>query len=100
RAAPRAPLFPYTTLFRSCLPPSGSACHFYQVCSACRRFLPPAKKPAALPVLMPSYFAISKSSGTSTATHATSCLPPPFFAMASRSEEHTSELQSRFDLVC
>src|SRR5690349_23730967 len=61
---PRSTLFPYTTLFRSCI---------WCTAHACWRREPsawPCSRPAAL-------------------------LPRP-----PRSEEHTSELQSRRDLVC
>src|SRR5699024_12370178 len=69
---PRSSLFPYTTLFRS-------------------RIIPPNIAPFTLPI--PPKIIIAK----------------PFNPIASpicgltelnRSEEHTSELQSRFDLVC
>src|SRR5690349_22767113 len=70
RRPPRSTLFPYTTLFRS----SGR-------CSrSCRR--PPRKT------------AISRSPTRRSAATSRPSRP------ASRSEEHTSELQSRRDLVC
>src|SRR5699024_12796579 len=81
---PFSPLFPYTTLFRSFLaaartivgPP-------ISICSiACGAAAPDAT------VSTNGYrLATTRSNG------AISC-------SASRSEEHTSELQSRFDLVC
>src|SRR5207249_11490578 len=71
RRPPRSTLFPYTTLFRS-LP------NLRRVDgrSALRDLLPPASRRLA-----------HLSGGTTSGHH-------------QRSEEHTSELQSRFDLVC
>src|SRR2546430_7293053 len=70
RRPPRSTLFPYTTLFRS------------------RRIPRPARR--ASPELQP--------------LHARELLPPRERARAqhshSRSEEHTSELQSQSNLVC
>src|SRR5438067_6203290 len=57
---PTSTLFPYTTLFRSTVPP------FH------RSTVPPFHRSTV----------------------------PPFHRSTVRSEEHTSELQSRFDLVC
>src|SRR5699024_12215616 len=70
RRPPRSPLFPYTTLFRSWL---GNP-----VRPGCRRGLSvrPEHRPAG-----------HVGRGL--------CIP-----RQTRSEEHTSELQSRFDLVC
>src|SRR5690349_24220284 len=74
---PRSTLFPYTTLFRSCLPPgppqapSGTA----------PRSPSPGRGPAP----------------PSPAPRRGGPVAPP---AAPRSEEHTSELQSRRDLVC
>src|SRR5699024_12453665 len=74
RRTPTSPLFPYTTLFRSCgcpcshspwRPPAGS-------CRPAFEYLP-------------------------------CCVDLAFLGLVpveARSEEHTSELQSRFDLVC
>src|SRR3712207_8223550 len=74
RRPPRSTLFPYTTLFRS----------------------PPGAPPAAPP----------SSGGTSAPAHPRSTARtgdrrcPPRAATRGRSEEHTSELQSRQYLVC
>src|SRR5690606_41136744 len=87
---PRALHFPYTTLFRSC----GST--FIISCATCTRncFVSPARRSRwrCLPNSSPpaiGYCAL------------TSCLsvilPTPCYW---RSEEHTSELQSRENLVC
>src|SRR3712207_8870295 len=82
RRPPRSTLFPYTTLFRSILPPVASL----------------AK--------------VVASSASSSAIIARMCSPPSFQhecamshrrdieTLAIRSEEHTSELQSRQYLVC
>src|SRR2546429_1194803 len=66
RRPPRSTLFPYTTLFRSCVPPSH-----------------PGRAPlrTASPPVPPYDRRLSLRPGT-------------------RSEEHTSELQSRLHLVC
>src|SRR5207249_6297724 len=92
---PLHPLFPYTTLFRSCpqsIPPSSIAC----------------KRRSSWPL---SFGCTVKWSGTrsnswfrsrkrSAATAVTTPSPLENGMRPSRSEEHTSELQSRFDLVC
>src|SRR5438874_9066132 len=61
RRPPRSTLFPYTTLFRSCIAPEAVPAHL--------------------------------------SNHPGDCLGPCDIA-PHRSEEHTSELQSRRDLVC
>src|SRR5437868_1665392 len=67
-------LFPYTTLFRSVF--FWAVVHDRPICWATRRKnWPKDRRPESLPV-----FAASRPTD--------------------RSEEHTSELQSRFDLVC
>src|SRR3712207_7147097 len=76
RRPPRSTLFPYTTLFRS------RGCGGCRLCSACshscgRRTEPP---PRTAP----------RSRGR----------PSPCVGPLGRSEEHTSELQSRQYLVC
>src|SRR5690349_21961032 len=68
RRPPRSTLFPYTTLFRSQVAPSGLAIHQQRYVRA-----------QALPVVQ-------------VVRHA--------HMACDRSEEHTSELQSRRDLVC
>src|SRR5207249_9745194 len=94
RRPPRSPPFPYTTLFRSIprLPRTfsfgeasastfgGCACGFDTDFRSATR----------------STTRCSSDIPTSTASRVRS-LPP---CIRSRSEEHTSELQSRFDLVC
>src|SRR5258707_9031848 len=74
RRPPRSTLFPYTTLFRS-TPPSAAAARLDRASSPL-----PEKK--------------------STARAAPARADRPFRGIALRSEEHTSELQSRQYLVC
>src|SRR2546421_11503694 len=75
RRPPRSTLFPYTTLFRSCKR---------------RRIAPQAGARRAQPCPQPRrYFSTRAASSLRCAGVSTS-----------RSEEHTSELQSRSDLVC
>src|SRR3712207_7522963 len=74
RRPPRSTLFPYTTLFRSTR---------YESSVHCR---------PVIPVLRSSPMA---GSATFTTVPSRNAMPDP-----SRSEEHTSELQSRQYLVC
>src|SRR2546421_5911643 len=77
RRPPRSTLFPYTTLFRSDVQHSSPA--------ACRRFLLSFSHPRS---------AVRGASRAGVAARL------PESRSAGRSEEHTSELQSRSDLVC
>src|SRR5699024_11944085 len=77
RPPPRSTLFPYTTLFRS------------SVLSKCiSRLMKTSSK---------TLFVMNCSSGFWKTGYT---LPAICFVFLIRSEEHTSELQSRFDLVC
>src|SRR5687768_18282076 len=79
RRPPRSTLFPYTTLFRSSLR------------NTLRVFLPTSGKLNTIVVVY--YF--------STTCYKIINTPIQFeFVIISRSEEHTSELQSRLHLVC
>src|SRR5687768_18079488 len=77
RRPPRSTLFPYTTLFRSC---------FSELTLLIKEFIPTE---------------VLSSTGKS-AGYLTKALRCYFLMTASllRSEEHTSELQSRLHLVC
>src|SRR2546430_9210214 len=75
RRPPRSTLFPYTTLFRS----SSSCCS-----SSLRRSI------RCVIILIRSF-------GTTSSDRA---VPDPRRQAPSRSEEHTSELQSQSNLVC
>src|SRR5438067_10557402 len=74
---PRSPLFPYTTLFRS--RDSGTA----RTAIAASRY---GRERLASP--------------SPRGAHLYSCRHTYASPLRPRSEEHTSELQSRFDLVC
>src|SRR3712207_7894100 len=76
RRPPRSTLFPYTTLFRSTPPRRGPAVGPSGCCSRCG------------------------SAARTPATPTTSRWPSTSTRARSRSEEHTSELQSRQYLVC
>src|SRR5690606_41818823 len=83
RRPPRAPLFPYTTLFRS-LPANG--------CTTCSTTCSGQCTPAARSCSISSPFI-----GSSRKVRIEVATTGPISA---RSEEHTSELQSRENLVC
>src|SRR5258707_14332834 len=74
---PRSTLFPYTTLFRSLGVP---------------------RYTSSTPTETPSTYSAPKSRAARVGTGATS--PPSARQRVPRSEEHTSELQSRQYLVC
>src|SRR5690606_41507478 len=80
RRPPRSPLFPYTTLFRSCSTSRSS-----------RISAPTSSTPPAPPEP-------PRACRSRTAT-CCRCSPRPSTS-SDRSEEHTSELQSRENLVC
>src|SRR5690606_40276706 len=90
RRPPLSTLFPYTTLFRSASSIRG----------------PCLLLPRSMPVSLPSGFS-HKHRGAGAPTtppfhHCcfTSCFTTAVSALPFRSEEHTSELQSRENLVC
>src|SRR3712207_8295429 len=90
RRPPRSTLFPYTTLFRS-LSRCSSGTHWGKERS------PPVRTRATWPAMTPSYeeaYLPHCMVLTATSSAARAVLP------AARSEEHTSELQSRQYLVC
>src|SRR3712207_7744611 len=86
RRPPRSTLFPYTTLFRalsathsSTAVPSSSGNRVMRQCPSCG-----SAPHAAVPLML----------------QCPSCCSAPHAAVPLRSEEHTSELQSRQYLVC
>src|SRR3712207_8731887 len=84
RRPPRSTLFPYTTLFRS---NSGNRAVAWVRSSTTSAFGPPT----ALP---------SKTSGCGASGAVAYAVMPDLVTSGTRSEEHTSELQSRQYLVC
>src|SRR2546422_3312695 len=84
RRPPRSTLFPYTTLFRSSRSPIATE-------AVARR----ATEPPGAPTMSPSLTAI-RDARERLRRH----LPVTRLVSAPRSEEHTSELQSRLHLVC
>src|SRR3712207_8054508 len=83
RRPPRSTLFPYTTLFRSACPGAG-------------KFFPASCLPAACPAYAPALPAGTPCLHPSNHNGSLARISPS----ACRSEEHTSELQSRQYLVC
>src|SRR5207249_12079014 len=98
RQHPRSPPFPYTTLFRSLTSHNSAAMTTSCVSSLVGLSLPRKKKRPETP----------SSSGTDATSTTVRAAVSGFLKIgrrfmirgATRSEEHTSELQSRFDLVC
>src|SRR3712207_7886459 len=89
RRPPRSTLFPYTTLFRS-RPPGVRLDHRRRLGERDRR-----RRLAPRPGGAPARLRRPLRRRLTAARHG-----PPFSVAARRSEEHTSELQSRQYLVC
>src|SRR2546422_9014234 len=88
RRPPRSTLFPYTTLFRS--PPLGRG-EYVSDWTGCQVSGGTSCRPSESQTVMAS---------TGQASHARSKRSRSTTSGATRSEEHTSELQSRLHLVC
>src|SRR5207247_9711268 len=95
--SPTSTLFPYTTLFRSsrrkfCLP-CGQAEHYSYPCqpSTVRVSRTPFAPTSSSRLMVRLYATIPCNHSRETLRHV---------LLVCRSEEHTSELQSRVDLVC
>src|SRR5690349_23642542 len=84
---PRCPLFPYTTLFRSRRPPSHRSARPSSSCGRCMITTSTSASAASACV-----------TSTALAGHSHVCARPR--PSGPRSEEHTSELQSRIELLC
>src|SRR5207248_11612696 len=89
RPPPRPPLFPYTTLFRSCSP--------YLLCRCTRRLAGVADRQNNP---MVRFETASDGAMISITVQFDRDDLAERFRQAFRSEEHTSELQSPYDLVC
>src|SRR3712207_7287606 len=89
RRPPRSTLFPYTTLFRS----SGNLGRFVLIAATYR-------VPTANPVPRGSQSVCRLVPGLLSQVRCKGILTEPARAARTRSEEHTSELQSRQYLVC
>src|SRR5690606_41976471 len=93
RPPPRSPLFPYTTLFRS------TRTRRYSRSRVLR-----ADPPADLGWTAPGTPGPRHAGSTPASRHGRPCHHPrgrePRPSLGPRSEEHTSELQSRENLVC
>src|SRR5690242_21503850 len=90
RPPPRSTLFPYTTLFRS--PLSANCCFSRSLING-------------TPVLVASRIAAMKSGDSPSPQNSRYAARrpsvfPPSATYSTRSEEHTSELQSHVNLVC
>src|SRR5207249_8694927 len=99
RPPPTSPLFPYTTLFRSLLAPG--VARLAGGGTGGEQLEPQARSPAHrhlgdLPSILGRQ---RRRAGEGRAGPAVVALPAAA-RRGGRSEEHTSELQSRFDLVC
>src|SRR5689334_24528484 len=97
RPPPRSPLFSYTTLFRSALSP-------WQIFMS-RIALPGALVPAGWTLCLLAGLLLIARGGRREAlglalAAGLALYTYPTLKLAARSEEHTSELQSQFHLVC
>src|SRR3712207_8854633 len=92
RRPPRSTLFPYTTLFRSSIPATGGE-------TGLNRYLAEIKK---FPILAPEeeYMLAKRWREHGDTDAAAKLVNSHLRLVAKRSEEHTSELQSRQYLVC
>src|SRR5689334_24583700 len=89
RRPPRSTLFPYTTLFRSSLDVTGAAKATLTITYANRGTRQLGFDAAAMPYVHEATYA-----------GRVSVYVPAGSQRTDRSEEHTSELQSQFHLVC
>src|SRR5207248_11440655 len=97
---PRPPLFPYTTLFRSF--PSGHATQSIAFYAMAAIVLGLGRSPRTRTVLWSVAAAVVIVVGASRIYLGAHWLTDVLggYALGARSEEHTSELQSPYDLVC
>src|SRR5256884_3233275 len=86
RRPPRSTLFPYTTLFRS-------------LCVLAQQHLL-ARGQSQFVEIMPGFVAVVQADINHIGVVLRNLINPRAHALQARSEEHTSELQSRLHLVC
>src|SRR3712207_7956768 len=92
RRPPRSTLFPYTTLFRSEAGPRDCSCHEHS-----------ARAPRRAPRTLADHRRMTQANRqtrTMAPGHADEAADVVVLGAGARSEEHTSELQSRQYLVC
>src|SRR5205823_13686027 len=96
--APTPPLFPYTTLFRSCAPAPAARSAYLRtrICTTAIR------QTSATPCLGLNLHGILRldRNGTQAGASLANLLSSIAGTVTTRSEEHTSELQSLAYLVC
>src|SRR2546422_10863080 len=98
RRPPRSTLFPYTTLFRSCGAPGKARARGERKVDAMRRTLGVLTLSlTALPIFRVSAQGVDRTKPPALPAPPALKLPA---VRTTRSEEHTSELQSRLHLVC
>src|SRR5207248_4066824 len=93
RRPPRSTLFPYTTLFRSAV--LGRSCDRME----CMATSPPSRR-SPRPISRGSDTLSAPAGGPAVGCCSSAPSPGPRPHPPARSEEHTSELQSPYDLVC
>src|SRR5207249_7835230 len=95
---PLVPLFPYTTLFRSLREVLALlSCVFFGALST---FTACAEEPSHTPAPFACEVRYHFREHFRHAKPGEKTVSAPSFKREGRSEEHTSELQSRFDIVC
>src|SRR2546421_11504299 len=98
RRPPRSTLFPYTTLFRSEMELQALPCYcatLRQAARAATALYEAVLADSGVPLTQFTALQVIKKVPSSTTTELAE-----FIGIDQRSEEHTSELQSRSDLVC
>src|SRR3712207_9446108 len=98
RRPPRSTLFPYTTLFRSLVVELGRKTHRPR--TAADELGPPVERVGHMTIHLLGRRLVVERSERRLGVEGVSELDPAVYRRIQRSEEHTSELQSRQYLVC